>query len=251
MVLRLLRFLPRQMKEKWLFELLTLMRVSPKSVTLIVANNEWQPYIFTLVSEILDEVKEFKQDEPSPSPQKEAQASPTITRQNTSPALAPVLAAVKQTDTAAGERDSFADSDAEAEAEGEMLRTWSAEDMSNTAPAPAQSFSPPKSDDFASSSMRFDLAMKLYSMLLAHSVREGGDHAFQALETAASLQRMCVNGHEVFSTLFSHIMADLTDNGTVVNAEDMVESIESPIKTTQRNKALKQSASIVTAAASR
>ena len=57
-VLRLLRYLQPGSKEKWLFEMLTLIRVSRGSVEEIVKTNDWQPHLFYLVSDILEEVKD-------------------------------------------------------------------------------------------------------------------------------------------------------------------------------------------------
>ena len=43
------------MIEKWLFDLLTLMRLSPSSVEEAVKTNEWQPSLFSLISDVIDE----------------------------------------------------------------------------------------------------------------------------------------------------------------------------------------------------
>ena len=88
--------------------------------------------------------------------------------------------------------------------------------------------------------------MKLYSTLLSHSLRSPPPLSFKSLETSSSLYRTAPNGSEVFCKVLSHVLADLTDNGTLVNVDDIAE----PSNGVQRNKALKQSASIVTAAAS-
>jgi hypothetical protein len=267
-VLRLLRFLPTKMKEKWLFELLTLMRVSPRSIKEVVKDNDWQPHLFGLVSEILEEVKEMEATATAAAGAEGSERK--LTREQTSPMGKATLGMVKQ--AGALERDSFVsvgstgagDDDlpppGEVAEEGKLLRTWSADaeateaqsepEPPEPAPEPEEPLRPPSPphEEFVDVSMRFDLSMKLYSMLLAHSIREGGDAAFKALETAASLQRVCVNGHEVFCALFSHIMSDLTDNGTVVNPDEMVQTIEEPIgsgrggamSAMQRNKALKK-----------
>ena len=110
-------------------------------------------------------------------------------------------------------------------------------------PSPvAKSFPAPTAD----TTLRFDLSLKLYSTLLSHSLRSPPPLSFKSLETAASLYRTTPNGTEVFCKVLSHVLADLMDNGTLVNVHDIAE----PNDGVQRNKALKQSASIVTAAAS-
>lgn len=45
---------------------------------------------------------------------------------------------------------------------------------------------------------RYDLSLKLYSSLLGDCIRKGDDKGFEVAETAASLQRVDVNGPEVF-----------------------------------------------------
>ena len=82
-------------------------------------------------------------------------------------------------------------------------------------------------------------------MLLAHSIRKGGESAFKAVESAASLQRTCVNGSDVFCTIFSHTVEDLTTNGTSANLDDL----PATGGTSERNKALQKSVSIITSIA--
>lgn len=60
------------------------------------------------------------------------------------------------------------------------------------------------------------------------------------------MQRVCVNGNEVFCILLSHLLAELVENGTVLN----IDSLNFPENSNpnERNRALKQSARIVTTA---
>jgi len=60
------------------------------------------------------------------------------------------------------------------------------------------------------------------------------------------MQRVCINGHEVFSILLSHLLAELVESGTIVD----IETLEFPEQSNpnERNRALKQSARIVTTA---
>lgn len=48
-----------------------------------------------------------------------------------------------------------------------------------------------------------------FPLQLGHCVRRGDDKAFAAVETAASLQRVDVNGPDVFGIVLSHLLADL------------------------------------------
>ena len=66
---------------------------------------------------------------------------------------------------------------------------------------------------------RYDLSLKLYSSLLGHCVRRGDEGAFDAVETAASLQRVDANGPEIFSILLSHLCTYLIERGTMAGAE--------------------------------
>eukprot|EP00980_Cylindrotheca_fusiformis_P005609 scaffold1184_cov132-Cylindrotheca_fusiformis.AAC.30 len=62
---------------------------------------------------------------------------------------------------------------------------------------------------------RLHLSLELYSALLGHRLREGGDQASTAIEDAASLQRVCLNGQEVFSLILSRYFANLFKFGVV------------------------------------
>jgi len=66
-----------------------------------------------------------------------------------------------------------------------------------------------------SSSTAFDLSLELYSILLGHIVRNYGDKSIMALEEAAALQRVYVNGPEVFALILSHLIANLSRFGVV------------------------------------
>ncbi len=56
------------------------------------------------------------------------------------------------------------------------------------------------------------------------------------------MQRVCVNGHEIFGITLSHLLNDLTESGTVENAN----SIKINDTASERSRALKQSALVVT-----
>ena len=55
-VLRLLRFLSNDQKERWLFDILALLLGSPKSVSIVLSCDDWQPVLFQLVAEVLEEI---------------------------------------------------------------------------------------------------------------------------------------------------------------------------------------------------
>lgn len=80
---------------------------------------------------------------------------------------------------------------------------------------------------------RFDLSFQLYAMLLGHCLRDD-DEGISALELAASLQRVCVNGVSVFSILLSHVLNDLITAGTslkssIISSDSMDTSPENQI----------------------
>eukprot|EP00986_Skeletonema_menzelii_P005916 scaffold2232_cov136-Skeletonema_menzelii.AAC.7 len=179
-LLRLLRFMPNEQKERWLFDLLAMTLASSKSVEAILkCDNEWQPCLFNLTATVIEEI------------------------------------------TGGSNQDS--------EANGERKSTLDTEALSKP-----------------SVRTRYDLSLKLYSTLLGHCVRKGDEKAFEAVEMAASLQRVDANGSEVFSILLSHLFADLIENGTIANIESTyTKSDANPIV---KNRALKQSAKLVTQA---
>ena len=55
-VLRLLRFMTNEQKERWLFDLLALILASPSSVTIVLSCDDWQPSLFQLIAEVLGEM---------------------------------------------------------------------------------------------------------------------------------------------------------------------------------------------------
>ena len=179
-LLRLLRFMPNDQKERWLFDLLAMTLASSKSVEAILkCDNEWQPCLFHLTGEVIEEI----------------------------------TGGSKQNSEANGERNTAVDTETLSKP---SVRT------------------------------RYDFSLKLYSTLLGHCVRKGDEKAFEAVETAASLQRVDANGSEVFSILLSHLFADLIENGTIANIESTyTKSDANPIV---KNRALKQSAKLVTQA---
>ena len=185
-VLRLIRFLPNEQKERWLFDILAFLLASSLSVSIILSCDDWQPVLFQLVAEVLEEI--YGED---------------------------------ATDGDGSDSDKG------------IQRSQSGQSMVNT-----ESLSKP------SVRTRYDLSLKLYATLLGHCVRQGDDAAFNAVEMAASLQRVDANGQEIFSILLSHLFADLIEKGTVASVERTYSNSES--RTAGRNRALKQSAKLVT-----
>ena len=185
-VLRLLRFLSNDQKERWLFDILAFLLASPQSVTVILSCDDWQPCLFQLVAEVLEEIYG---DDSGESNEDEN-----------------------------GEKGSQSD-----------LSTMNTETLSKP-----------------SVRTRYDLSVKLYSTLLGHCIRQGDDIAFDAVEMAASLQRVDANGSEIFSILLSHLFADLIEKGTVASVERTYSNTESRNGNAGRNRALKQSAKLVT-----
>jgi len=179
--LRLLRFFPNEMKERCLFDVVTLVRDNPRTIKAILINSDWQPCLFHLLSESIEEISSIQ-----------AKSSSSV------------------------EVDVSND-------RGEEKPIRKPSDKLEPLPVPVVS--------------RYDLIVKLYSSLLGHSIRQGGDNSFQSVEQAASLQRVCVNGHETFLVLLSHVLAELIEHGTIENAE-----------TSEDSDPLKNSAMIVTKA---
>lgn len=195
-VLRLLRFLSNEQKERWLFDILAFLLASPKSVSIILSCDDWQPVLFQLVAEVLEEINGDSNGSITDSPNgDESRTSNGVKNGARHSSSGP-----KMVDTEILSRPS--------------VRT------------------------------RYDLSLKLYSTLLGHCVRQGDETAFDAVEMAASLQRVDANGSEIFSILLSHVLADLIEKGTVASIEKTYNSADSG--SAGRNRALKQSARIVT-----
>jgi len=208
---RLLRFLPSDMKAKWLFDILALVRVAPHTMIAFLGNNDWQPQMFHLLSEAIEEISSYR----SRSTNAALIFGVDITDDVDEPAdntVADLTSPRADTDTSQvpGKKKSSVPLSKEAPLPQDMVR-------------------------------RFDLIVKLYSLLLGHSIRRGGDEAFKILETAASLQRTCLNGHEAFSCLLSHVLAELIEQGTVADIDTSGDLQET-------NRALKNSAKLVTKA---
>lgn len=185
-VLRLLRFLSNEQKERWLFDILALILASSTSVSIVLSCDDWQPVLFQQVAEVLEEIYGNDSDGDS-----------------------------KFNGTGNDEQHNFPDS-----------TTVNTETLSRP-----------------SVRTRYDLSLKLYSTLLGQCVRQGDDKSFDAIEMAASLQRCHANGCEIFTILLSHLFADLIEKGTIASVETAQSNSESSVG---RNRALKQSASLVT-----
>lgn len=201
---RLLRFLPTDTKAMWIFDILCLVRVAPSTMNSFLGNNDWQPQMFHLLSESIEEISSYRS-------------------RSTTPAY---VFGVDITD------------DVDEPADG----TDTSSGTSQVGGKKYSSGSPPKEKPLPQDMVRrYDLIVKLYSLLLGHSIRRGGDEAFKTMETAASLQRTCVNGHEALSCLLSHVLAELIEQGTVADIDTSGDMQET-------NRALKNSARLVTTA---
>lgn len=57
-LMRLLRYMSNEQKERWLFDLLALILASSSSISVILSCDDWQPCLFQLVAEVLEEINE-------------------------------------------------------------------------------------------------------------------------------------------------------------------------------------------------
>ena len=212
-VLRLLRFLPNEQKERWLFDLMAFLLATPESVDLILSCDDWQPVLFQLVAEVLEEI--YGDDSST---------------------------------------DGGASSDA-AKTAGEKAKNGGTGCSGNNGRPTTPTVTVVNTETLSKPSVRtrYDLSLKLYSSLLGHCVRRGDEGAFDAVETAASLQRVDANGPEIFSILLSHLFTDLIERGTVAGAERTCADDAGggpggvgAASGAGRNRALKQSARLVT-----
>ena len=71
-ILRLIRFLPEEWKERWLLDLVDFISSFPANLGLLVACSEWQPSLFHLISEAVEEIV-MKYEAKPLSPESECQ----------------------------------------------------------------------------------------------------------------------------------------------------------------------------------
>ena len=93
---------------------------------------------------------------------------------------------------------------------------------------------------------RLDLCLEIYATLLGHLLREGGEKALDAVEHAASLQRICVNGQVVMLLIVSSLCTNLFDHGTLLEVGSLTAEDWKDIDLEHDSLLLKQSAKLVT-----
>jgi len=206
-VLRLLQFLESSVKDRWVSDLLALSTSSRKSISLLSSIPDWQPSLFRLVSETLEQVVSC--------------------------------------------RDSHFDPESKPFDSKEAVGVFETDGTTVDAGKDVRDESKPLSSDSqlenpASVAKRLDLCLELYSNLLGHLVREGGDKALEAVEDAASLQRVCLNGHDVLLLILSSLCANLFDHGTLLEMGAISAQDWKDIDLDQDSLPLKQSARLVT-----
>jgi len=221
-VLRLLRYLNDDIQDQWLADLLTLAKASRKSTSMMASLPEWQPCLFHLISETLEV---FSSSSLQDAEYIEEDGAPV------------------GISSAIGRRDHV------------EKKVYSL------------------SRDFLESvGTRLDRCLELYSTLLGYLFREGGDkvrlvevfpvvhclmttpliacllipQALDAVEMAASLQRVCVNGHDVVFLVLSGLCADVFDNGTLLEIGSIPAQEWKSVDIEQESLPLKQSARLVT-----
>ena len=82
-------------------------------------------------------------------------------------------------------------------------------------------------------------------MLLGNLFRHGEEKALVAIEDAASLQRVCLNGQRVFLLILTKLLSNLSTFG-VVSIHKMAGSSPAPEHEATSNILLKRSAKLVT-----
>ena len=234
-VLRLLRFLSNEQKERWLFDFLALILASPKSVNVILSCDDWQPCLFQLVAEVVEEINGGSSNSNG------VNGTHGTQRNDTDAAKRSNINDLSTRTSEGNTSESYYDESSHLVSE-QSNATPVAYHASSNKDVPTVNTQPLSKPSVRT---RYDLSLKLYSSLLAHCVRQGDEKAFEAVEMAASLQRVDANGSEVFSILLSHLLADLIEKGTVASIETTYTYAES---INVRNRALKQSARLVTQA---
>ena len=207
-ILRLLRFLPDRMKERWLFDLLALIRISPRSIKSMLPSKDWQPCLFHLLSESVEEINKHNRtcSEKSKNEDKH-QILESAAEDNEN-------ADLKQDDSSDKVQDSIVhnpDDDTnvaivnESIGEDESSNITKEKDVHSDDPEThlttkeniiSNDLSPenglsmtttPSSPHVNSIRARFDLVLKLYSILLGHGIRQGGNKVRNDQEFKSSL----------------------------------------------------------------
>jgi len=91
---------------------------------------------------------------------------------------------------------------------------------------------------------RLDLSLELHSILLANLFRHGEEKALVAIEDAASLQRVCLNGQQILLLILTKLVANLSTLGVL--SLDKVASVAVSSEKEETRILLKRSARLVT-----
>jgi len=187
-ILRLLRFLPNRMKERWLFDLLALIRVSPNSVLSILPSKDWQPCLFHLLSESVEEInkhhrtsmKETNEIVNSPPEGEQNEIMPDTQERSNQKDEESIQTSTDSNDNSRSEEIDFKNSRPEinhstASKQKEQNNTNLVPDFVTSRSHGLQVTREPSVQHIDSLRARFDLVLKFYSTLLAHSIRKGGN----------------------------------------------------------------------------
>lgn len=157
MVLRLLRFLSTEQKERWLFDILALILASPNGVNMFLTCDDWQPCLFQLVAEVVEEINGDNNDTEIAAGLRQTQGNhtdgPSIDGNRS------------QIDRKQSPKPSEQSLDTKAALPEHPTNASVAVDI--------QTLSKP------SVRTRYDLSLKLYSTLLGHRVRQGDEKVSQ------------------------------------------------------------------------
>jgi hypothetical protein len=140
MLLRLLRFLPTQWLDKWLFDLVRLIDTCPLNVKMLVEDPDWQSSLFHVLSDCLEEMRSKCKKKNSTTNKKAG--FETLESLNLS--FSERLLEVKEVRS------------------GELTHS-------------DDNLAVPEEEGLRSIQKRFDLSFKIYRVLLAHCFRSGGD----------------------------------------------------------------------------
>ena len=212
-IMRLLRFLPSDLTDQWLKHLLKLCSTSLSSVETASRSADWQPCLFQLIS--------YSAEQATSVHQKRA------------------------------------------------VNEGAEEGLGHHVDEAAESSVPPLDRELACK--RLDLALDLYALLMGHCFREGGDKvrlvafliclchrayfhlfsfmkAIRTVEETASLQRVCLNGQEVFCLILSRLLVNLSELGVIPVDEAGLSSHFDDADVEEISPLLKRSAKLVTQA---
>ena len=206
-VLRLLRFLDNEMKDRWLHDLLNLTNSNRKCINTLASLSEWQTCLFPLISETLELVS-------SHSVTSSAVDKKTVDQLDTVACPLSLDGLHRRLDLCLHLYSSLL---------GQLLRTGG---------------------DGVSEHCYFDYCVP--NMELTRCTFDEQTQALDAVENVAALQRVFVNGQHVLLLILSSLCGNIFEHGTLLEVGSLTAQDWKEVNIEEDSLLLKQSARLIT-----